>query len=258
MSQKNVNEPHDVESDLWSIPEIAESKNVDNEKTNALGKKSTWKYEPPEDNEIEELKPLTAEDIEEIRQAAYEEGFNQGKEEGFSKGYEEGKSTGHEEGLKSGHEAGIETGLSEGKETVNNLAQEWQALVQQLHTPLANVEKNVEEQLLHLVVQLTQAITLQEAKTNPDIITSAIGEGIKILPSQEAQTQILIHPEDMKVVEGQFGSDYIIEQGWKLLAAPQLDRGSCQIENSTSNIDLSIKSRMKDVLESFLQDALYQ
>lgn len=258
MNEKPVKESNDVDTDLWSIPHVEQDIKVDDEKTNALGKKSTWRYEPPEEEHIEEIAPLTAEDIEEIRQAAHEEGFNQGKEEGYSKGYEEGKSTGHEEGIKSGHEEGIETGLAQGKETVDALAEEWKILIQQLHTPLADVEKNIEEQLLHLVVQLTQAITLQEAKTNPDIITSAIGEGIKILPSHEANTQILIHPDDIKIVEEQFGEGYIIEQGWKLLAAPQLERGSCQIENSTSNIDLSIKSRMTDVLESFLQDALHQ
>jgi len=37
-----------------------------------------------------------------------------------------------------------------------------------------------------------------------------------------------------------------------------LSPGSCQIENSTSNIDLSVKSRLNEVLESFLQEALYQ
>ncbi len=257
MNEKDVESNNDLESELWSIPNVEKPVSND-EKTNALGKKSTWRYEPPEEEIIEEIAPLTAEDIEEIRQAAHEEGFNQGKEEGFSKGYEEGKTTGHEEGLTNGHTEGFEAGLAEGKEKVDTQAKEWESLVAQLHKPLENVEKNVEEQLLHLVVQLTEAITLQEAKTNPDIITSAIGAGIKALPSQETQTQLLIHPEDIKVVEEQFGGEYIAEQGWKLLAAPQLERGSCQIENSTSNIDLSIKSRMKEVLESFLQDALYQ
>ncbi len=259
MSQKIVKGSTEIETDLWSIPHVEETQQAnDDNKTNALGKKSTWKYEPPEEVQVDEPEPLTAEDIEEIRQAAHEEGFNQGKEEGYSKGYEEGLSSGREEGLKTGHEEGKEIGITEGKEVIDTLAEEWKVLIQQLHTPLANVEKNIEEQLLHLVVQLTQAITLQEAKTNPDIITAAIGEGIKILPSQEAKTQILIHPDDIKIVEEQFGSDYILEQGWKLLAAPQLERGSCQIENSTSNVDLSIKSRMTDVLESFLQDALHQ
>lgn len=257
MNEKNIDSNNDLETELWSIPNVEKPLSND-EKTNALGKKRTWRYEPPEEEVIEEPTPLTAEDIEEIRQAAHEEGFNQGKEDGFSKGYEEGKATGYEEGLTNGHKEGVETGLAEGKETIDTQANTWESLIAQLHNPLENVEKNVEEQLLHLVVQLTEAITLQEAKTNPDIITSAIGTGIKALPSQDVQTQILVHPEDIKVVEEQFGGEYIAEQGWKLLAAPQLERGSCQVENSTSNIDLSIKSRMKDVLESFLQDALYQ
>jgi len=245
-------------ADVWSLPSIDVEKSNDDDKTNALGKKSSWRYEPPEELEVEEVIPLTAEDIEEIRKAAFEEGFGQGKEEGFAKGFDEGKISGYEEGLKIGHDEGVATGLSEGKETIDKLSTDWQSLVAQLHEPLKKVEKNTEEQLLHLVVQLTEAVTLQEAKINPDIITSAIGMGIKALPSQDAQTQILIHPDDIQRVEQQFGVEYIQEQGWRLLAAPQLEPGSCQIENSTSNIDLSIKSRLKEVLESFLQDALHQ
>jgi flagellar assembly protein FliH len=255
----NKTEPSDDDQnvDVWSLPSIEVDKS-DDETTNALGKKSTWRYEPPEELEVEEVIPLTAEDIEQIRQAAFDEGFNQGKEDGFAKGFDEGKSAGHEEGLKLGHDEGVETGLAEGKETIDKLSTDWQSLVEQLHEPLKKVEKNTEEQLLHLVVQLTEAVTLQEAKTNPDIITSAIVMGIKALPSQDAQTQILIHPDDIKRVEEQFGEEYIQKEGWRLFAAPQLEPGSCQIENSTSNIDLSVKSRLKDVLESFLQDALHQ
>ena len=79
------------------MPDVQEQPSVqDTNKTNALGKKSNWVYEPPEPEEPEP-QPLTAQDIEEIRQAASEEGFSQGKEEGFTKGYEEGKTKGLEE-----------------------------------------------------------------------------------------------------------------------------------------------------------------
>jgi len=120
------------------------------------------------------------------------------------------------------------------------------------------VSDNVHVQLLELAVQLTEAVVLQEAKTNPDILTSAITTGMKALPSQEAQTQILLNPADIKIVEEQFTPEYVLEQGWRLLAAPQLEQGSCQIENSTSNIDIRVKTRLKQVLDSFLQEALYQ
>ena len=257
-SPKIIKPNSEQATDVWSLPAVEADNSQVDETTNAMGKKHTWRYEPPDTVEEDEITPLTAEDIEDIRQAAFDEGLNQGKEEGFAKGYEEGKVSGHEEGSKLGHEEGVEKGLAEGKTSIDEQSVAWQSLIEQLHNPLQGVEKNVEQQLIHLVVQLTEAITLQEAKTNPDILIGAISAGIKALPSQETQTQILLHPDDIKRVEKQFGVAHVQEQGWRLLAAPQLAPGSCQIENSTSNIDLSVKSRIKEVLDSFLQDALYQ
>ena len=256
---KNVIKPsEDNDLSVWQLPHVEhQSSQAELEKTNAYGKTSSWRYEPPEAPEPEPA-PLTAEEIEEIRQAAVEEGFNQGKEEGFAKGYEEGKAQGHADGMKTGHSEGVEQGLNEGQATIEQLALQWQQQIEQLHQPLASLEENIESQLLELVVQLTEAVVLQEAKTNPDILTQAISTGLKSLPSQESQTQIYLNPLDIKVVEQQFGEDHIAEQGWRLLPAPQVEQGSCQIENSTSNIDLRIKSRLKQVMESFLQEALHQ
>lgn len=245
-------------TDVWSLPNVQNEPSVqDKEKTNALGKKSNWVYEPPEP-EAAEPQPLTAQEIEEIRQAASEEGFGQGKEEGYAKGYEEGKAKGLEEGQAQGIEEGTEQGLAQGKEQIDQQSANWQSLIEQLHQPLASVEKNVEEQLLNLVLQLTEAVVLHEAKTNPDILMAAIATGIKSLPSSETQTQIFLNPSDIKLVEAQFGAAHITQEGWRLLPAPQITPGSCQIENSTSNIDLQMKTRLKQVLEPFLQDALHQ
>ncbi len=257
-NQKIIKPDSEQDTAVWSLPNVEETKVEDDGKTNALGFKSNWRYEPPEETEVAEPVPLTAQEIEEIRQAAFEEGFNQGKEEGFATGYDEGKQSGHEEGLKSGHEEGHVAGLAEGQDAVEQQAQKLEVLTQQLHQPLQYVEKNIEEQLLQLVVTLTEAITLHEAKTNPDILLSAIAAGMKALPSHDLNTQILLNPEDIKLVETQFGADHIQQEGWRLLAAPQLEPGSCQIENSISNIDLRVKSRIKEVLDSFLQDSLHQ
>lgn len=247
----------DQDLDIWSLPDVTEEIIIENEKTNAFGKKSTWVYEPPEE-EQPVLAPLTADEIEAIRQAAHEEGFNQGKEEGFNAGFEQGQISGHEEGLTKGHEEGLEQGLVQGKEEIDQLTQQWQQLIEQLHQPMQVVENHVEQQLLQLVVKLTEAVTLQEAKTNPEILLSAIKAGMKALPIQEAQTQIMLHPDDIKMIEKEVSADVIAEKGWRLLPAPHLTPGSCQIENSTSNIDLTLESKLKEVLDSFLQDALHQ
>ncbi|WP_448563739.1 flagellar assembly protein FliH [Thalassotalea ganghwensis] len=242
--------------DVWSLPAVEPDPAIDQEKTNAFGKKSTWVYEPPEEDEPE-LQPLTAQEIEEIRQAAQQEGFNQGKEEGFSAGFEEGQQAGHQEGLAKGIEEGTAQGLEQGQAQIEKLTQEWQMLIEQLHQPMKVIEGKVEQQLLTLVTQLTKAITLHEAKTNHEILLSAIKKGIKALPMQEAQTQIFLHPDDIQLIERELTVKVIEENGWRLQPAPHLSPGSCQIENSTSNIDLTIETRLQEVLESFLQDALH-
>ena len=53
---------------------------------------------------------ITAEEVEAIRQAAWEEGLAEGRAAGFAKGLEEGKL----EGLQQGHQAGLEQGREEG------------------------------------------------------------------------------------------------------------------------------------------------
>jgi flagellar assembly protein FliH len=247
----------DTDGSLWDLPNVQEELNDDG-KTNALGFKSNWRYEPPEKNQEEEIQPLTAEQMEEIRQAAYEEGFAQGKEAGFKEGHQEGKEQGHEIGVTQGKSEGLTQGLEQGKEQIENLTEKWQVLVDDLHQPMKKVEGNVEKQLLELLVQLVEAVTLQEAKTNPDILLAAISEGVKALPAQESNTQIYLNPLDIKLVEAQFGSEHMQEKAWRLLPAPHISVGSCQIENSTSNIDLTIKSKLKEVLDSFLQNALHQ
>ena len=50
----------------WDLPHVDEQDTIDDGKTNALNRRSDWKYEPPE--EPEEIKPPTAEEIEAIRQ----------------------------------------------------------------------------------------------------------------------------------------------------------------------------------------------
>ena len=68
-----ANQPDEL--NVWSLPNVQETPTEkQSQYTNALGKKKAWRYEPPEE-EIIEPEPLTAEEIEDIRQAAHDEGF---------------------------------------------------------------------------------------------------------------------------------------------------------------------------------------
>ena len=107
----------------WQIPDVEDDIKQSSSKTNAMGRSVDWYYnqrlkEQQQVEEIAEIKPLTAEDIEGIRKAAYDEGLLQGHEDGFAQGREEGNALGHAEGLEKGQAEGFEGGLSQGQEEV--------------------------------------------------------------------------------------------------------------------------------------------
>ena len=56
--------------------------------------------------EEEEVKPLTAADLEEIRQAAREDGFQEGRQAGYAEGFEQGRADGHKDGYAAGRRRG--------------------------------------------------------------------------------------------------------------------------------------------------------
>jgi len=256
---KVIKTQDDDELASWQFPYIEDERvKVDESKTNAFGKATQWKFEPPEDQIEEEVVPLTAEDIEEIRQAAYEEGFNQGKEEGFATGYAEGKEQGNTEGKALGFEEGKTEGFEQGEEEVKLLTEQWTTLIGQLYKPLAIADEQVCLQLLTLIKTLTEAVVAQEIKTNPAILMSAIEEGVKALPGQENQIEIHLHPDDIVMVEKAFTPEVVEQQGWRLMPFPSIERGSCQVENSTSQVDYQLKNRLNEVLEPYLQDAMHQ
>lgn len=75
--------------------------------SNALGYAPDWyrddqQPEPESQEQEPEPQPLTLEEIEAIRQSAYEDGFNEGRRPVLPKGLEDGKL----EGLQQGHAAG--------------------------------------------------------------------------------------------------------------------------------------------------------
>lgn len=244
---------------VWSLPNVEKTLSDDElAQTNAMSKQRRWQYEPPEQEIEEEIVPLTAEEIEEIRQAAYQEGFEQGKAEGFAAGKEEGLPIGQAEGFNQGKETGYSEGLSEGQETIKAQLKNFEAIVEQLHQPLRNLDHQVEQELITLAASLAEAIVMAEVKTNPEVIISALNAGVKALPTKDSQIFIYLCPDDLTVVESLYGEEALEENGWSLMRDPQLEQGSCRVENATSNVDLRLKTRIKDVVDSFLHDALSQ
>ena len=234
----------------WDLPYVQESNQADPNATNALNRKATWKYEPPEVEE--EILPPTAEEIEAIRKAAHDEGFSQGHKEGHAQGSEIGVIKGHQEGFETGYEEGTSKGLTAGEEQSQQLLAKWTSLIDSLHNPVANLEEALEKELVLLAVSLAKGVIRSEVKTNSDLIFQALSEGLKALPIQEEYYQIHLHPNDIELVNNHFSAEEIAKHRWDFIEAPELSAGGCEIVTQSNAVDISIERRVKGVIDKFL------
>jgi len=241
----------------WVIPELDESENNELEETTLFGKPAAWyrsEQQADEDEPAEQLpQPLTLDDIEAIRQSAYEDGFKEGKQAGFAQGLEEGKAQGLQEGFQQGTEQGIEEGLSQGQAQIAQQVAVWESLIDRLHRPLEKLDDNVEYQLIHLATNLAEQITRCEVQSNPQIILQALKQAVEALPVSEQSLRILLHPEDLKFVQNVYPEEVCLKRGWDLQGEPVLARGDCQIHTQTSSIDYAFSSRIEQVLKHFFK-----
>lgn len=238
----------------WPSPQLSSDKKEPANKTNALYKTLPSKKPAVEVEEepLLEIKPLTADDIEQIRQAAFDEGFAHGKEEGFSKGYEEGREQGSADGLNQGQAEGKKLGLEQASEEIEQKKQQLSALLDQLQQPLLQIDQQVEQQLLQLCLAMAEAVIAVEAKTNPAVILKTLSDATAVLPLQTEHILIKLHPDDLIVIEQHFSAEQLAERHWQLRSDPAIEQGGCLLETPMSSMDRSIKNRLQSSLEHFL------
>lgn len=240
---------------VWETPDMSANHSSFQGRTNALNRPplAARKTESiPQEEEELTVKPLTADDIEQIRQVAYDEGAAEGKEEGFSKGYAEGREQGYQDGLNQGLAEGKKQGLADGQQELNEHLTKLATLVEQLQKPLAAVDKQVEQSLLELALAMAQAVINTEVRTNPQVILQALEEATAALPQQSGNIRIKLHPADFAVIEQHYSAEEQAQRNWQLQIDPTLEQGGCLVETPQSSVDRSLKQRLNSSLEHFL------
>ena len=117
--------------------------------------------EVPEEVEevpLDEVQPLTLEELESIRQEAYNDGFATGEKEGF-----------HSTQLKVRQEA--ETAL-------NAKVDSLERLMNSLMAPLAEQDMQLEKAMIGLVEHMTRQVIQREMKTDSRHIEQVLREGL--------------------------------------------------------------------------------
>ncbi|WP_417780231.1 flagellar assembly protein FliH [Stutzerimonas xanthomarina] len=183
-----------------------------------------------EDVPVEEVKPLTLDELEAIRQEAYNEGFSTGEKDGFHAGQ-----------LKAKQEA--EAALTPRLESLEKL-------MTQLLEPIADQDRNLEHAMVTLVSQLAREVIQRDLLIDSSQIRQVLREALKLLPMGASNVRIYINPQDFDLVKALRERH---EEAWKIVEDSDLLPGGCRIETEQSRIDASIETRLGQAISQLFE-----
>lgn len=208
--------------------------------------------EPEPDTEATP-EPLTAEALDAIRQAAFEEGHAEGKEQGLAEGREEGRLQGMQEGHEAGLQQGLEQGLADGQAQMQVLLERWNTLTEQLQAPLATIDHTVEQSLVIMAMELARNLLKAEATASPKLLLATIQEALQALPHHEGTLTFYLNAEDMAMLQAQYSEEACAKRGWDLVPEPGLARGELRLQTAMSQLDVSLASRIDELMANFIK-----
>ena len=169
----------------------------------------------------------------EAREQGYAEGHAEGRAEGRAAGYEEGRSTGYAEGMVEGQ--ALTARMAEILESLGQAAE--------------GIEQHVAEQLLSTAVEIANQVLRQSLKIKPELILPVVREAVAALQIDSGHPALRAHPDDAKILQAQMG-DTLAHNNWRIIEDASLTRGGCRVELGASEVDATLETRWKCVIET--------
>ena len=181
---------------------------------------------------LDEVQPLTLEELESIRQEAYNEGFAAGEKDGFR------SST-----LKVRQEA--EAALSAKLGSLERL-------MRSLFEPIAEQDSQLEKSMVGLVEHIARQVIQRELVLDSSHIESVMREALKLLPLGVGNVRLYINPQDFEQVKALRERH---EETWRIVEDASLQPGGCRVETEHSRIDATVETRISQIMAKLLDQA---
>ncbi len=158
-----------------------------------------------------------------------------------------------EQWRKLAEEEGFQQGLIRAQQKAEELQRGLLQLIDFFESPLQSLNEDIEHQLTHLAVTLAQQLVRRELKVEPGEIIGLIRDSVKLLPGNTRNISILLHPEDARLVRNALSLETGDEEhSWKLVEDPMITRGGCQINAPPSSINATLENRLSELAASVL------
>lgn len=209
-SSKIISDDKGAEFSRWELPSVQKA-----------GRKSRVDDVSAQAGQV---KPLTAQQLEEIQKAAHQEGY----------------------------EAGHKEGLAAGQKEIRAAAQRLGQIIHAFSEPLEDVDARVEQELVALALAISRQIIRRELKTDPGQVIAVVREALAALPAASRRVTVTLHPEDAALVRESLLTAAGEEASWRIVEDPLLTRGGCRIQAEHSQVDASVEHRIAAIVAQLI------
>ena len=168
-------------------------------------------------------------------------------EEVRAAGLAEGREAGYAEGLEAGQAAGYAEGAARAEAEAARLVSLADGLDQALHA----LDNEVAEEIMALAIEMARRMVKLTLAEHPETVLETVRTALLQLPQGHAQ--IHLHPDDMALVRQHLGEP-LSHGGHRLQEDARLQRGECRIDGQGAQVDATLETRWRRVLESIGHD----
>ena len=167
----------------------------------------------------------TAEDLDILRQKAFDQGYNDGYKNGMDQAEEE---------LRSQFDA-------------------MSRLLEGLSHPLADLDNQVLEFLAQLAGKIARQLVKRELRTDPSTIMGLVRDTAAILNGSSEKIRIHLHPDDAQIIYNLTHSA-TEKNRWEIVEDPLIAHGDCKAGSLDSVVTGEIQSRINSIIMHCLGD----
>ena len=147
------------------------------------------------------------------------------------------------------HEQGYAAGYAEGIATAQANAEKIGAVMTHLEQALREVDQNIADQLLATAVEIASQMLRQSLRIKPELLIPVVKEAVATLNAHSGHPALLAHPDDAELIRNQLG-DQLSHNSWRIIDDATLTPGGCRVELGASEVDATMETRWRRVLES--------
>lgn len=146
------------------------------------------------------------------------------------------------EARDNGYRAGYAAGQATARAEATRLAH----AADELAEAMSAFDQQVADELVALAMEVARQIIRGEVTARPAIILDVVHEALAQLPHQHVT--IYLHPDDASLVRS-YAGDALTHAGHRILEDLRLTPGDCVLESGTSQLDASLATRWRRVVE---------